>query len=197
MRISADSSPAMHLQSGHAPFRAPGSVLGLALARSLAAADTPGLAATIERFDHLTVGDAVVATNISLSVGHLACTLKSGRVAPVLAGDEAVGLYFEGDGTMEYLSDEPIEAPVFVYSTKKATSLTPQRTPEGIRLRDSFTRLLWVAAGSPLPTLAGASAPSLQAAFRDQREKFGRNYSAPLSHDFALKLGNAGSDPLV
>ena len=104
---------------------------GLSLHARLTAAGPPGLAETIECFDHLHVGDAVAVSNLTLSAGHMACTLKSGRAVPVLAGEEAVGLYFEGDGTMDYLSAEPIEAPVVAFNTRKASSLTPEKTREG------------------------------------------------------------------
>src|ERR1700730_15313935 len=75
-----------------------------------------GLAAILERFDHLSVGDAVSVSNLHLTAGHIDCTLKSGRAAPVRAGDEVVGAFFEGEGAMEYLSVDPIEAPVVVYN---------------------------------------------------------------------------------
>jgi len=174
-----------------------GAACAFALHARLHAADPPSLPATLERFDHLQVGDAVAVSNVPLSAGHMTCTLKSGRAAPVRAGDDVVGLYFEGEGSMDYLAADAVEAPVVVYSTKKATSLAPQKTAEGVWLRDSFKRLLWVSTGAPLPPLSGAAAASLQAAFTQQREKFGRNYSPPLSHDFALTLGNAPSEPLA
>jgi hypothetical protein len=156
-----------------------------------------GLAATLERFDHLTVGDAVSVSNLHLTAGHIDCTLKSGRAAPVRAGDEVVGAFFEGEGAMEYLSVDPIEAPVVVYNARKGTGLSPERSDKGVRLRDSFTRLLWLSSGAKSPALSGAQAPELSAAFREHREKFGRSYAPPLSHDFALKRANAPEEPLI
>lgn len=156
-----------------------------------------GLAATVERFDHLSVGDAVSVSSLHLTAGHLDCALKSGRAAPVRAGEEVVGVYFEGDGAMEYLSVDPIEAPVVMYNTKKGTSLSPEKTDKGVRLHDSFTRLLWVSSGASLPPLSGTAAAPLSGQLSQQREKFGRLPGAPLSHDFALKRANAPEDPLV
>jgi hypothetical protein len=167
-------------------------------AEALAAA--PGGAAlveTIERFDHMKVGDAVSVSNLRLTAGHFECALRSGRAAPVRAGEEVVGLYFEGDGAMDYLSVDPMEAPVILFNAAKGTSLVPEKTGTGVRLRDSFTRLLWLSAGAPLPPLSGASAPTLADGFRSQREKFGRSYAPPLSHDFAQQRANAPETPLV
>src|ERR1700738_3050127 len=89
--------------------------LCLALSASPASAATPNLAETIERFDHLRVGDAVAVTNLRLGEEHFECILRSGSAAPVKAGEEVVGLFLEGDGTMDYLSVEPIEAPVVAF----------------------------------------------------------------------------------
>ena len=90
----------------------------LALAGALFAAQPPGLAETVERFDHLTVGDAVVVNNLHLTAGHVDVGLV-GRAAPVRAGEEVVGIFFEGTGTMDYLSVDPIEAPVVLFNASK------------------------------------------------------------------------------
>ncbi|MEP6995149.1 MAG: M1 family aminopeptidase [Acidobacteriota bacterium] len=161
------------------------------------AAASPGLAETIERFDHLSAGDAVSVANLHLTAGHIDCALKSGRAAPVRAGEEIVGVYFEGDGAMEYVSVDPTEAPVVLFNAGKGTSLVPEKTGAGVKVRDSFKRLLWLSSGAPVPPLSGASAPALAEGFRDQREKFGRSYAPPLSHDFAQQRGNAPETPLV
>ena len=165
-------------------------------ARGLRAAG-PGFSTTVERFDHLTVGDAVSVSNLHLTAGHMDCTLRSGRAAPVRAGDEVVGVFFEGDGAMDYLSVDPIEAPVVLYNARKGTRLSPEKSTQGVRLRDAFTRILWLSSGAAPAPLAGVTAPELAAAFRDHREKFGRTYAPPLSHDFALKRANAPDDPLI
>jgi hypothetical protein len=143
------------------------------------------------------VGDAVSVSNLRLTAGHIECMLKSGRAAPVRSGDEVVGFYFEGEGAMDYLSVDPIEAPVILFNAAKGTGLVPEKTGTGVRLRDSFTRLLWLSSGAPLPPLSGASAPTLADGFRSQREKFGRSYAPPLSHDFAQQRANAPETPLV
>jgi hypothetical protein len=169
----------------------------LALPARLRAADTPGLAATLERFDHLQVGDAAAIADRTLAAGHFQCTLKSGRAATVRAGDEVVGLYFEGDGAMEYVSADPIEAPVVAFNTKKASSLSAEKTDQGTRLRSSFKRLLWLAGADVPGPGTGAAGASLADSFRSQREKFGRVHWAPPSYAFALQRLNGASTPLV
>ncbi len=170
--------------------------IALALAGALFAAQPPGLAETIERFDHLTVGDAVSVNNLHLTAGHLDCGLV-GRAAPVRAGDEVVGIFFEGTGTMDYLSVDPIEAPSVIFNAKKGSSLKPEKTEKGVRLRSRFERILWIAQGQPLPALSGAAAASLADPFAREREKFRRMNLAPLSHDFAIQRLDAPTAPMV
>jgi Peptidase family M1 domain len=179
--------------------RAPGilAAVALAWAGSFSAVAPPALLPTIERFDSLTVGDAVSVSDLHLTGPHVDCVLQSGRAAPVRAGGEVAGVFFEGKGAVDYLSADPIEAPVVVFNAKKGSSLKPEKTAEGVRLRDRFKRLLWLARGSPLPALSGAPAAPLADDFRKQREKFGRMHAPPLSHDFALQLLDAPDAPLI
>ncbi len=158
-------------------------------------ADTPnGLLAAIEQFDHLALGSAVTIGPMTVASGHLECRLQSGRAAPVLAGETTVGFYFEGSGEMQYVSADPIEAPLVMFNTKKASSLKPTKTDKGVRIADRFTRMLWIARGEPLPVLAGAAAAPL--ALAGQREVFGRLRS-PMSYDFAIQGLDAPTLPLV
>jgi hypothetical protein len=126
-------------------------------------------------------------SGLRLKGPHAEWELRSGRAAPVRAGDEILGIFFEGKGNIEYLSVDPVEAPSVVFNARKGSSLNPERTEKGVRLRDSFDRLLWLSAGQEIPALTGSAAPSLQPAFQKHREKFQRVHTPPLSHDFALR----------
>jgi hypothetical protein len=168
----------------------------LAVAAELAAATVPSLPETIERFDHLTVGEAVAVKGLHLTAGRIDCAL-SGRAAPVMAGEETVGIFFEGDGAMDYLSADPIEAPSVIFNAKKGSSLKLEKTDRGVRLRSRFERVLWIAQGHPLPELSGSPAPPLADAFRKEREKFGRMHAPPLSHPFAIQRLDAPAAAMV
>lgn len=169
----------------------------LALAAALRGEGPPRLASITDRYDHLAVGDAVSVADATLEAGRLTCRLKSGRAAPVRAGEEVVGLFFEGDASMEYLSNEPVEEPVVVFDAKKSSSLGVDKTPKGVVLRDSPKRVLWLARGLPLPAPAGKPASSLAASFARQQEKFGRMHAPPPSHDFAVLELDAPESPFA
>jgi hypothetical protein len=173
--------------------------LALAAGARVFGADRPTLPAIVERFDHLTIGKPlVVASPLTLSSEHMECKLQSGNAAPVLAGDEVVGIFFEGTGTMDYLSADPLEASTVLFNAKKGSSLKPERTDKGVRLRDTFRHVLWLAQGRSLPALTGAAFNGgIEASFQAQREKFGRVIGAPPSHDFAIQKLDAPAAAFV
>jgi hypothetical protein len=175
-----------------------GFAAGAAGALAAARGAAEGLSGVIDRFDHIRVGDAVAVRDRTLSAGRFTCALRSGRAAPVRAGDEVVGLFFEGDGTMEYVSADPVEAPLVLFDTRKGSELKARKTDAGVAIGDGFRRMLWLAQGVEVPAVpAGETAGSLADAFRRERERFARMHAAPLSHDFALQRLNAPAAPLV
>jgi hypothetical protein len=173
---------------------------GLLAAATAAAGDgaAPGLVDIVGRFEKLQIAnESAPVANLKLASGHLECVLATGRAGFVKAGDEVVGLYFDGSGTMEYTSVDPVEAPVLTYVAKKSTSLTPEKMDGGLKVKDKFTRLLWLAAGEKLPELTGLGPLPLTASFRAHREKFDRRRGTPLSFGFALQRFNAPAAPYV
>ena len=145
-------------------------VLGTAcLAFSAQAADG-GLAPTVARFDHLQLGASASVSNLRIASGRLVLTLKSGAAAPVKAGDEVVGIYFDGAGELVYTSADPVELPILTFNAKKATGLDVERGEAGAVIRDTPQRILWLAAGQEIPSVsavssAGAGAAPLEASF--------------------------------
>ena len=161
-------------------------------------ADSPaGLLATIEQFDHLTLGNTVTVGSVNVMTGNLQCRLTSGHAAPVLAGEAPVGFFFEGRGEMEYLSVDAVEAPLVTFNAKKASGLKPEKTGQGVRLRDQFTRLLWIAPGQAVPQLSAMTAATPALALSEQRAKFSRVFDAPLSYDFAMQRLDGGGKSVV
>jgi hypothetical protein len=156
---------------------------------------------------------SVLVEDVRLAAGHLTLVLKSGSAAPVVSGSKVVGLFFEGQGAIEYRSEDPVEFPVMAFNLRKASSLTAERSDKALTVRDGFQRVLWLAAGRALPALPGgaelwnagesrllASAavrPSLEASFQRHREKFRRARGGPTSHLFALVRGNGSTAPVV
>src|SRR5262249_28703871 len=103
--------------------RLPALLLGAVVLSTARPSGAGELSDLVDRFDHLRIGDAAAVRDRTLSAGRFTCALKTGRVATVRAGDEVVGLFFEGDGTMEYLSTDPVEAAVVQFDVRKGSGL--------------------------------------------------------------------------
>lgn len=175
---------------------------GLLLLGTLAASPAPAaeiapdhLVPIVERFEKLQVApESSFVPKLRLTAGRFECVL-SGNVAYVKAGDETVGIFFQGNGTLEYVSEDPIEFPVASFVARKNTSLSPDKTDKGLRFRDRFTTLLWIVSGGPVPKLENPSGTSLEAAFRAHREKTLHQRGGRLAEAFAEARLNAPTAP--
>jgi Peptidase family M1 domain len=177
--------------------RAAATAMLLAVSAAAAPSDH-NLAGTIEQFESLKIDAASSAvSDLRLTSGHLTLVCRSGSASLVRAGDEIVGVFFQGNGALEYESVDPTEFPVAVFNLKKATSLSPEKTEKSLWIRDSFEHVLFLAAGRPLPEISGKGGPSLEAAFTKHREKFRRAQMPPLSHLFAQRAIDSPSSPVV
>ncbi len=135
---------------------------------------------------------------LRLSAGHLTLVLASGDAAPVLAGDEVVGVYFHGTGSMEYLSVDPIEFPVVTHNVRKNTDLSAVQEGSGLAIRDTFKEVLWLAGGMTPPILpAGPAGNPLERFFVAHRKKFNQVYASPIEHQFAASRLNGSDRPIV
>jgi len=93
----------------------------------------------VEQWSVLTLaGPPHPVEGLRLSAGHLTLTLVRGDAIFVLAGDQVVGLFFRGQGTLEHLSVDPVEAPVVSYNVRKNTGLTLAPEGKALRIRDRF-----------------------------------------------------------
>jgi len=179
-----------------------------AVARRAQAADRD-LAEAVGRFDMLRVGGAsAVPRDARLAFGHLSLALASGRAAPVFAGSELVGIFFEGRGALEYRSSDPVEFPVVAYNARKASGPSVDRGEKTLTLRDRIEHVLWLSAGLPPQDLvvavaaagtarAGGAQDSLERSFGLLREKFRRARGGPTSHLLAAQLWNGPASTLV
>jgi hypothetical protein len=163
-----------------------------------AAPPSHGLAETIERWEHLRIeSNSFAAQNLRLESGNLVVTLSSGSAALVRAGEEIVGVFLAGSGSIEYRSQDPTEFPLLLHNAKSGTNLTPEKAEKSVTVRDSFTEALWLAAGQRLPEPKGASGPSIDPAFQRHLEKLRRIRMPPFSHAFARQALDGPSAPLV
>ena len=173
-------------------------VFGLVSAARPARADAtfPQL---VEQWSVLTLaGPPHPVEGLRLSAGHLTLTLVRGDAILVLAGDQVVGLFFRGQGTLEHLSVDPVEAPIVSYNVRKNTGLTLASEGKALRIRDRFEEVLWLAGAGALPALPPAvSSATPGEAFARHVKKFSRIQFSPAAHQFVAWRLNAPDRPFV
>jgi hypothetical protein len=172
-----------------------------ALAATALPAATSGpanLSETIERFENLRAGSRSAAVkDLHVTCGHLDLVLRNGNVAPIRAGEEIVGFFFQGAGSVDYRSADPIEFPVMSYNVRKNTGLALEKGEKTLAVRDLFQRLIWISSAPLPPEVREGDGPPLDTAFGKQLEKFRRVHDITISHAFALQKLDAPSLPLT
>ncbi|HYI12171.1 MAG TPA: M1 family aminopeptidase [Thermoanaerobaculia bacterium] len=160
----------------------------------LSAADTvPGL---VEAYDHPTLGKASPVSGATFTSGNLKVTFTQGAAAPVMAGTEQIGVFFKGNGQLEYRSPDPIEAAVLTTNIK-TTGLKAEKDGNSLVIRDSFTEVYLLVAGREGLALSGDGDAVLAPAFKEHRDTIQRDFSGPSSFVFVKQKLDAPKTPLV
>ncbi|MEO8349665.1 MAG: M1 family aminopeptidase [Acidobacteriota bacterium] len=184
--------------AGHRTLRPLFLFVSFAAAATAVGETSPSLSDLVNRYDELAVGgDSRAVSNLRLSAGHLSLVLVSGQATAVRAGNDVVGVYFRGKGTLDYQSVDPIEWPVMSHNLRKSSSIQPVKTATTLGFKDTFDEVLWLTSGHPVPALDSTEGGSLADAFRAHRARSTRIRGAPLSHAFSLARRDAPASPLV
>jgi Peptidase family M1 domain len=133
--------------------------IGLLLLVSLSAfaADAPRVAALAELFDNPTLGSAAPVSNVTVKLSdRMTLTLASGSAAPVMAGKDAIGLFFSGSGSFTYRADDKAEAMNVKHNVRKASDFKLTESGEGSVVSGEFKQLYLRSAGIKLPELSGS-----------------------------------------
>ncbi|WP_243303275.1 M1 family aminopeptidase [Geothrix oryzisoli] len=123
------------------------------------AALKPGPVRNLEQQATFTVGNA-----------HIQFT---GHWAPLLRGDQKVGLFLEGNGSLTYVSSFEPEWPILERNCKDLGMVTPTREGQTRMVAFPFTRARILLAGASFPTWGGDSSGDLTglAAFVERWQK--------------------------
>lgn len=142
---------------------------------SLAAAlSAETLSERVDRYTHLKLGEsATTVSDMAFTAGHLDVKLARGVLAPVFAGDEPVGWFFQGQGSWTYASDTADELVVMRHNVDKATHWKAKDDKGRVVVTDTFDDALWLAPGGKTPPIA-SPAPLPERAFGRHLERFGR-----------------------
>ena len=168
----------------------------LVLCLSVPAIAAPGAAELVAKYRNLTVGEAkTIGSPLTVTAGHMTVVLSRGTVAPVMAGEEQVGLFLDGAGTFTYETVNKDELTALRYNAKHA-DLTVQPTTEKATITETFKSVLL--RGNGLPEVTGEAAAAPEAAFKENRELFARQTLAdPSEYLFVLQTLNDPASRVV
>jgi hypothetical protein len=141
----------------------------------------------VERYSGLTTGDASAVSNTTFTIGHFKLTMTDGKAAPVMAGKEQVGIFFRGNGTLQYEAVTPPELPLVTYNAKHESHLDQSQNSTHVMLSGPATEILLVTSGAPLPQRGAAGAGSVAADFAEHQAEFRRDESTPLAHQMIVQ----------
>jgi hypothetical protein len=142
----------------------------------------------------LALGPARRVSEGALTVGHGKLTF-TGAWAPLTSRGRQVGVYLQGQGTLEYTSAFAPEAPIFARNLKTWSGLGPAPTEQGQRVVIPFERARVFLGGRALPAWEGVEAEGLQAGLEAFRGSFGHGDAWGIPQKLALQAANAPSLP--
>ena len=137
--------------------------------------------ALVEGYSNPKAGASAAVSNVDYSFGHLKLNLASGNAAPVTAAGNTVAIFFTGNGTFTYVSDDPVEFPIVTRNTRGESHLKLETSGKTATISGPVSEVLLYAAGTPLPPI-GAGSGAVGPEFAAHLEEFGRNYESSAAH---------------
>ena len=165
-----------------------------------AQAAPPTVAGLVELFDNAQLApNAANVSNLKITNGHLEIMLESGKAALVTAGSDPIGVFFKGNGSLKYVTPDPVEFPITSFNARKASNVKVTRTDQSLTMTQKFDEMFFWTSGGPLPQLPAGneSSSSLSKSFADHRLNFSRDQSAPGSHLFVLQRLSFPGSPVI
>jgi len=152
--------------------------------------------ALVEGYSNPKAGASAAVSNVDYSFGHLKLNLASGNAAPVTAAGSTVAIFFTGNGTFTYVSDDPVEFPIVTRNTRGESHLKLDTSGKTATISGPVSEVLLYAAGTPLPPI-GSGGGAVGPEFAAHLEEFGRNYESSAAHGMLLQNLGAPSTKYV
>jgi len=149
-----------------------------------------------EAYEHPKAGASATVSNVDYTFGHLKLSLASGSAAPVTAGSETIGVFFSGNWTFSYTTDDPVEIPLTNRNTKADSHLKLDSDAKHATVSGPVDEVFLIAAGTPLPSIAAGSGAA-PADFAKHLDDFARDYDSSFQHGLLLRNLGAPSTKYV
>jgi hypothetical protein len=151
---------------------------------SVSALAASNVADLVSRYRSATLGEAKQVSNLEYAVGHAKLTVVSGIAAPVMAGEEQVGVFIQGTGSFRYETTNADEFAAVRYNAKNAR-VKLQSSADKLTVEEPVRSVLLL--GSALPAIEGSPATAPTSEFGRNRGLFERQFDrAPFEHLLAF-----------
>ena len=124
---------------------------------SLPLTAAPRFPALVEGYQHPKADPSSTISNLSFSIGHLKMSFASGTASPVVVAGQQVAIFFTGDGTFTYTSDDPVERPIVTHNVKVDSHLKLEADAKSAVISGPVNEVLLYAGGVALPQIAAGS----------------------------------------
>src|ERR1043165_6112123 len=138
----------------------------LFLATALLCLSVPTFAASrfgalVEGYQNPKPGPSSAVSNLSFSIGHMKINLTGGTMSPVMVAGQQTAIFFTGDGTFTYTSDDPVERPIVTHNVKVDSHLKLDVDGKNAVISGPVSEVMLYAGGVTLPQIpAGTGAVS-------------------------------------
>ena len=179
-------------------FAAASVILCAGIVIPVAGAEPPTIAAYVETLENLTLGPSAQVSGAAITASpNMTFRLASGSAAPLMAGNENVGLFFSGQGSFEYRTSDATEAESVKFQAGKTSDFKVTAAGGTITLTGTFQQLYLRSAGVKLPALDGPAGADLGPAFTSQREEMGRQRWDGITHLLAKQKFDNPQSPVA
>jgi hypothetical protein len=134
--------------------------------------------ALVDGYQNLKAGPSSAVSNVSFSIGHMKLNLASGTASPVVVAGQPVAIFFTGDGTFIYTSEDPVERPIVTHNVKVDSHLKLDADGKNAVISGPVSEVMLYAGGVALPQIAagsGAASPD----FAKHIEEYAADASTP------------------
>ena len=155
------------------------------------------LAQRILAFQNPVLDPARQVEKVHIALDHCNLVLSKGRVSVVRIGGQPAGLFFVGEGAIQYLSQDPVEIPAQRFNLAQRSRLKPRATEDGTMLEDRLQQAFLLFGGFPLPAIEGPAAADLNEPFQAHQATFARHRGLPAAHAFLAREFNTPGRKLL
>jgi hypothetical protein len=145
----------------------------------------------------LKVEPAKTVGNYTFTLAHATFTFYSGRASRILYGDQVVGICFKGNGSMDLLSQLPVEYAALEYNLAHNGAPAALKGPDGLHTGTRFQQAIIWMGGREIQPFSGPDDTSLEGVLQAVRDQFQSTQVANGLSGVLARKANGGDLPYI